>query len=48
MMSAMYYTNMFNWSFIVQAPWNNILPVDITLHSYDPDSDPTSLCSYSL
>jgi hypothetical protein len=49
MMSAVYQTNMLSWILKVIADWNNILQVDMSLHStYYPDSKRTRLSSYSL
>jgi hypothetical protein len=49
-MSALYWTNMLRWNFVVLAHWNNSPWVEMSLHS---DilfwfQAPTSLCSYSL
>jgi hypothetical protein len=46
LMSALYSTNTFNWIFIVLAHWKNNQRIDISLHY--PDSEPTSLCPYTL
>jgi len=44
MMSALYKINTLSWIFIMLAHWNNIPPT----RSHYSDSDPTSLCSFSL
>jgi hypothetical protein len=49
MRSAMYLTNTFGWIFIVLSHWKNRPRIDISPHSDTyPDSEPTSLCFFSL